>query len=156
MKLYSIISLTLTFTASLFSENWQIKSQAAWEKNIQSSKGIVIKDNLVSPKEKMGTSKQGLKNLKVRNLFNLLPFTSHLFGKTGKKSLALARPILRMHPSSLQKDPRITGYLAVMTRQDHPKVNNPVNLKQRMPSSRDSMFPLKQLQMKTSSMHLAV
>ena len=102
------------------------------------------------------TSKQSLRNSKVRNLFNLLPFTSHLFGKTGKKFLGLAHPILRMHPSSLQKDPRITGYLAVMTRQDHPKVNNPVNLKQRMPSSRDSMFPSKQLRMKTSLMHQAV
>ena len=63
MKLYSIISLTLTFTASLFSENWQIKSQAAWEKNIQSSKGIVIKDNLVSPKEKNGHFKTKLKEI---------------------------------------------------------------------------------------------
>ena len=59
MKLYSIISLTLTVTASLFSESWKIKSQTEWKKNIQSSKGIVIKDNLVSPKEKMPvTSKQ--------------------------------------------------------------------------------------------------
>jgi len=156
MKLYSIISLTLTVTASLFSESWKIKSQTEWKKNIQSSKGIVIKDNLVSPKEKNGHFKTKLKKFKSKKSLQSLTITSPLFGKTGKKSLALARPILRMHPSSLQKDPRITGYLAVMTRQDHPKVNNPVNLKQRMPSSRDSMFPLKQLQMKTSSMHLAV
>ena len=66
MKLYSIISLTLTVTASLFSESWKIKSQTEWKKNIQSSKGIVIKDNLVSPKEKTGHFKTKLKKFKSK------------------------------------------------------------------------------------------
>ena len=66
MKFYLITLITLTFTASLFSENWQIKSQAAWEKNIQSSKGIVIKDNVVSPKEKAGHFKTKLKKFKSK------------------------------------------------------------------------------------------
>ena len=61
MKLSSITSLTLFVTASLFSESWQIKSQTEWEKNIQSSKGLIIKDDVVSPKEKAGHFKTKLK-----------------------------------------------------------------------------------------------
>ena len=66
MKFLLITFITFTFSASLFSENWQIKSQAEWEKNIQSSKGIVIKDNVVSPKEKNGHFKTKLKKFKSK------------------------------------------------------------------------------------------
>ena len=64
MKFYSITSLTLFVTCSLFSESWQIKSQIAWEKNIQSSKGIIIKDDVVSTKGKFGHFKTKLKKFK--------------------------------------------------------------------------------------------
>ena len=66
MKLYLIISLTLAYTVSLFSESWKIKSQTEWKKNIQSSKGIIIKENVVSPVEKAGHFKTKLKKFKSK------------------------------------------------------------------------------------------
>ena len=66
MKLYLIISLALAHTVSLFSESWKIKSQTEWKKNIQSSKGIIIKDNVVSPVEKAGHFKTKLKKFKSK------------------------------------------------------------------------------------------
>ena len=66
MKLYLIISLTLAYTVSLFSESWKIQSQTEWKKNLQSSKGIIIQDNVVSPVEKAGHFKTKLKKFKTK------------------------------------------------------------------------------------------
>ena len=66
MKLYLIITLALAYTVSLFSESWKIKSQTEWKKNLQSSKGIIIKDNVVSPVEKAGHFRTKLKKFKSK------------------------------------------------------------------------------------------
>ena len=66
MKLYLIIILALAYTVSLFSENWKINSQTEWKKNLQSSKGIIIKDNVVSPVEKAGHFRTKLKKFKSK------------------------------------------------------------------------------------------
>ena len=64
MKLCLIISFAVT--ASLFSESWKIQSQTEWKKNLQSSKGIIIQDDVVSPKEKFGHFKTKLKKFKSK------------------------------------------------------------------------------------------
>ena len=66
MKFLSVASLTLTITASLFSKSWNIKSQTEWEKNIQSSEGIIIEEGLISPQEKAGHFKTKLKKFKAK------------------------------------------------------------------------------------------
>ena len=70
MKIFIITSIALFFTSSVFAETWEINNQEDWNKNIQSSKGIIIEDGLVSPKEKQVTSKPSLRNSKLKNPFN--------------------------------------------------------------------------------------
>ena len=77
MKFLLITFITFAASVSLFSESWQIKSQTEWKKNIQSSKGIIIKDNVVSPMEKVGHFKTKLKKFK------------------SKKSLPLGKSVVR-------------------------------------------------------------
>ena len=64
MKTYIVTLTALLFTSSLFAETWKISSQEGWKKNIHSSKGIIIEDGLVSPKEKTGHLKTKLKKFK--------------------------------------------------------------------------------------------
>ena len=66
MKIFKVLSLTLFFTSFVFAETWEINNQADWKKNIQSSKGIIIEDGLVSPKEKTGHFKTKLKKFKTK------------------------------------------------------------------------------------------
>jgi len=66
MKIFKVLSLTLFFTSFVFAETWEINNQADWKKNIQSSKGIIIEDGLVFPKEKTGHFKTKLKKFKTK------------------------------------------------------------------------------------------
>lgn len=66
MKIFIITSLALFFASSLFAETWEINNQEDWKNNIQSSKGIIIEDGLVSPKEKTGHFKTKLKKFKSK------------------------------------------------------------------------------------------
>ena len=66
MKIFKVLSLTLFFTSFVFAEAWEINNQADWKKNIQSSKGIIIEDGLVFPKEKTGHFKTKLKKFKTK------------------------------------------------------------------------------------------
>ena len=72
MKIFIITSLTLFFTSSVFAKTWEINNQADWKKNIQSSKGILIEDGLVSPKEKTGHFKTKLKTFKTKQTLQSL------------------------------------------------------------------------------------
>ena len=66
MKFLLITFITFAVSVSLFSESWKIKSQTEWKKNLQSSKGIIIKDNVVSPVEKAGHFRTKLKKFKSK------------------------------------------------------------------------------------------
>ena len=66
MKFLLITFITFAVSVSLFSESWKIKSQTEWKKNLQSSKGIIIKDNVVSPEGKAGHFKTKLKKFKSK------------------------------------------------------------------------------------------
>ena len=66
MKIFIITSLALFFASSLFAETWKINNQEDWKNNIQSSKGIIIEDGLISPKEKTGHFKTKLKKFKSK------------------------------------------------------------------------------------------
>ena len=106
MKFYLITLITLTFTASLFSENWQIKSQAEWEKNIQSSKGIVIKDNVVSPKEKAGHFKTKLKKFKSKKSLQSLTINQSPVWQNWEEVPGVGPSNLKDAPVFLAKGPK--------------------------------------------------
>ena len=68
MKIFKVTSLALFFASFLFAGTWEINNQADWKKNILSSKGIIIEDDLVYPKEKTGHFKTKLKKFKTKKL----------------------------------------------------------------------------------------
>ena len=106
MKFHLITSIAFTFTASLFSDNWQIKSQAAWEKNIQSSKGIVIKDNVVSPKERTGHFKTKLKKFKNKKSLQSLTIHQSPVWQNWEEVPGVAPSNLKDAPVFLAKGPK--------------------------------------------------
>ena len=106
MKFHLITFITFTFTASLFSENWQIKSQAEWEKNIQSSKGIIIQDNVVSPKEKAGHFKTKLKKFKSKKFLQSLTINQSPIWQNWEEVPGVGPTNLKDAPVFLAKGPK--------------------------------------------------
>ena len=106
MKFYLITSLTLFVTCSLFSESWQIKSQIAWEKNIQSSKGIIIKDDVVSPKGKFGHFKTKLKKFKNKKSLQSLTIRQSPVWQNWEEVPGVGPSNLKDAPVFLAKGPK--------------------------------------------------
>ena len=106
MKFYSITSLTLFVTCSLFSESWQIKSEIAWEKNIQSSKGIIIKDDVVSPKGKFGHFKTKLKKFKNKKSLQSLTIRQSPVWQNWEEVPGVGPSNLKDAPVFLAKGPK--------------------------------------------------
>ena len=156
MKFLLITFITFAVSVSLFSESWKIKSQTEWKKNLQSSKGIIIKDNVVSPEGKAGHFKTKLKKFKSKKSLQSLTIHQSPVWQNWEEVPGVCPSNLKDAPVFLAKGPKDYWIFGHTAPQNHPKVKSPLNLKQRIPSSRDSMFLLKQLQMKTNSMHQAV
>ena len=106
MKLYSNISLILAITSSLFSESWQIKSQTEWKKNLQSSKGIIIQDDVVSPKEKFGHFQTKLKKFKRKKSLQSLTIHQSPVWQNWEEVPGVGPSNLKDAPDFLAKGPK--------------------------------------------------
>ena len=104
MKLCLIISFAVT--ASLFAESWNIQSQTEWKKNLQSSKGIIIQDNVVSPVEKAGHFKTKLKKFKTKKSLQSLTIHQSPVWENWEEVPGVGPSNLRDAPVFLAKGPQ--------------------------------------------------
>ena len=105
MKFHLLTSLLLSVPASLFSESWKIKNQEEWKKNIQSSKGVLINDGVVSPKEQAGHFKTKLKKFKSKKSLQSLIINQSPVWQNWEETEGIGPSNLKDAPVFLSKGP---------------------------------------------------